>query len=202
MRLSAATLLAAFAALGAVQQSPQTQITVDRLRGALQPIGAEPIEVLEAEKAWSGAARLFELARPTATGQEVRNSITVRGAAVRAIGRLEDPRLVPDVVALPDISASTRGNAVAQLLFGFDPSTDPRLLDSATGWMFAHAPLPIGSESRMGAAASVVGPMARIRYANPEQVHHVEEVALGVINYAAHNEYYRGAYLAAVRAME
>ena len=195
MKFLGTTLLAAFAALGALQQSSR-RITIDQLRELAQPIGAEPIEVLEAEKAWSGAARLVELARPTDIDP------AIRYAALRAIGRLEDPRLIPEVVALKNLSTARRGDAVAQLLFGFDPSTDQRLVDTATGWMFASAPLPIGSESEMNAAASVVGPLSRIRYATPEQVHRVEALALGLINYAANTERFRGAYVSAARAME
>ena len=179
-----AVIVAALAAL-ALQQSPPTQIT------------GGPIEVLEAEKAWLGAPRLLELARGTGD-----LGATVRSAAVRAIGRLEDPRLVPEVLSLKDITVTRRANAIAQLLFGFDPSTDRALFETATGWMFASAPLPIGSESAMAAAVNVIGPLSRIRYATPEQVHRVEALALGVINYAATDERHRTNYITAARAME
>jgi len=176
-----ATILAAVAVLGALQQPP----------------AVGPIEVLEAEKAWLGAPRLLELARGTGD-----LGAPVRSAAVRAIGRLEDPRLVPEVLSLKDITVNRRANAIAQLLFGFDPSTDRALLETATGWMFTSAPLPIGSESAMAAAINVIGPLSRIRYATPEQVHRVEALALGVINYAASTERHRSNYITATRAME
>ena len=195
MKLLAATSLAAFAALGALLHGSQTQIAVDRARVQAQPIALQSNEVIEAEKAWSGAARLFELTRPE-------REPTVRSAAARAIGRLEDPRLIPDVIALRNISVSTRGHTIAQLLFGFDPSSDPRLIETATEWMFATAPLPVGSEKALIDAESVIGPLSRIRYPTPEQVHRVEALALGVINFAAHTERHRASYVTATRAME
>ena len=101
------TLALAFLALaGGAEQSP-------RRTPATGPIGAEPIEVLNAEKAWSGADTLLPLARHP--------NPAVRSAAVRALGRLEDPRLVPTLLGLEDIPADARFDAVAQSLTGFNP---------------------------------------------------------------------------------
>src|SRR5262245_40559076 len=87
-----------------------------------QPIGAQPAQVLNAEKAWMGADVLLPLARSDLQ--------VVREAAVRALGRLEDPALVPTLITLPAIGTSLRGQAIAQSLHGFDPAKDPKLIQA------------------------------------------------------------------------
>ena len=83
------------------------------LRQMAQPIGAEPIEVLNVEKGWGGADALLPLTQS--------ERAQVRNGAIRALGRLEDPRLVLPLLSLKDISSSARSEAVAQSLKGLDP---------------------------------------------------------------------------------
>jgi hypothetical protein len=68
-----------------VQRPPQPPtIRLDDLRKAVQPLGAEPIDVFEAEKAWGGTRDLLPLlqsADPSASA-----------AAMRALGRLKTHR--------------------------------------------------------------------------------------------------------------
>lgn len=96
-------------------------------RQMAQPAGAGPIEVLNAEKGWGGADILMPLARS--------ENRTVRNAAVRALGRLEDPRLVLPLISLRNISVAARADAIAQSFKRFDPTADPRLVQTALDWL-------------------------------------------------------------------
>src|SRR3954466_2212187 len=129
MRRVATFLAAAAAAVGTLaggeqQQPPPGPTSMSELRKAVQPIGAEPIEILDAERAWAGADVLF----PFATQAETPN---LRSVAVHAIGRLEDPRNIPQLLALKQLGTGAVGDAIAQSLKGFDPKMDPGLLDTA-----------------------------------------------------------------------
>ena len=54
------SVLAAIVTMGLLQQAgPRGGMTVDQLRQLAQPIGAEPIEVLDLEKAWAGVEPLM-----------------------------------------------------------------------------------------------------------------------------------------------
>src|SRR5262245_60643888 len=77
----------------------------------------EPLAVLNAERAWADAGVLLGI------HQESDES---RNATVRALGRIEDPTLIPRVIAL-DASTRATASAIAQSLHGFDPSRDPDL---------------------------------------------------------------------------
>src|SRR4051812_34233658 len=74
----------------------------------------EPLAVLNAERAWSGADSLWLLLN----GDNVDGR--TREYAVRALGRVEDPQQVRAILALKGIPAHTQANAVAQSLYGFD----------------------------------------------------------------------------------
>ena len=130
-------LLVALAALGAPQQRAQPRATApaDAMREAAQPLGAEPIEVLNLEKAWAGIEPLLQLAANRNAREDVRS------AAVRALGRLQDPRVVPQLLALRGSMNRRRvAEAIAQSLHGFDPAADPALIETATASMFARQP--------------------------------------------------------------
>ena len=82
-------LFTALTVLGVLQQP----VSLEQLRQAAQPAGAEPVQVLQLEKEWAGSESFFRLVNDPGSSK------TTRLAAVRAIGRLEDPRNVPLLVS-------------------------------------------------------------------------------------------------------
>ena len=138
------SLLAAIVTIGVLQQAgPRGGFTVDQVRRMAQPIGAEPIEVLQLEKAWAGVEPLMQLA----TSRDVDRRI--REAAVRALGRLEDPRIIPQLNTLPSEAASpgAKADAIAQSLQGFDPAQDPEIVRQAVIRMVVAGSPAIGVEA-------------------------------------------------------
>src|SRR6187399_2022318 len=102
------SMLAAIATVGLLQQAgSRGGMTLEQARRLAQPIGAEPIEVLQLEKAWAGVEPLMRLA----TSRDVDRPI--REAAVRALGRLEDPGIIPQLNTLPPEAASPGAKADA-----------------------------------------------------------------------------------------
>ena len=101
------------------QQRPPTQ---DEFAQKEARASGVPWPVLSAEKQWSGADVLVPLLAST--------DLNTRAAAVRAVGRLEDPRTVPALLAA---GAGDVGFAVAQALHGFDPLNDPQLIERVVG---------------------------------------------------------------------
>ena len=94
MKALGAVLAAALAGFGMLgQQFPPPLVRADGQR-RVTPLGAEPLAVLELEKAWAGAEPLLQLAAPADADPGVRI------AAVRALGRLGDPRVIPQLLAL------------------------------------------------------------------------------------------------------
>src|SRR4029079_19821770 len=60
----------------------------------------------------------------------------VASAAIRAVGRLEDPHVVPTLLALkPDYQAAAAVE-IAQSLKGFDSTADPALVQNAWAWLY------------------------------------------------------------------
>ena len=152
------------------------QLPLEVVRQMAQPAGAGPIDVLNAEKGWASADVLLPLAR-----SETR---TVRNAAVRALGRLEDPRLVPQLISLPEISVSARADAMAQSLQGFDPASDPRLVQTVEEWLHSIAAnVPLNLKS-IGEISPVLEPLGRITYASPAQMRKAETLILRLTTYA------------------
>ena len=158
-----------------------------------QPAGAEPIEVLNAEKGWGGADALMPLAR----SEDQR----VRDAAARALGRLEDPSLVLPLLSLPGLSVSARGHAVAQSLKGFDPASDPRLVQSALEWLYVNGDKPLNQKT-IGELAAVMIPLGRIHYSTPEQVRKAEALILRLTLFARPDYRLGGVYGSGIRALE
>lgn len=140
-------------------------------------VGAGSTEVLNAEKAWAGADILLPMTQAS--------DFAVRSGAMRALGRLEDPRLVLPLLSLKGaITTSARASAVAQSLKGFDPSVDPSLVQTALDWMLLVGSRPLDQQT-VGEVSSAMMPMARILYSNPEQVHKAEESILRIANFTA-----------------
>src|SRR5260221_6178176 len=155
--------------------------------------GGEPAQILIAEKAWASADVLMPLLASS--------DGTIRTYALRAVGRLEDPRLVPQLLALPlspkGFSPGAVADAVAQSLKGFDPKTNPALIASVSEWMHAT-----GMSFNKEISFQVVGAVGRIAWLTPEQVRNVEEVLLHVIDLTAQDPLYLGVYRAAMRGLE
>lgn len=191
-------VFAALVVLGAVPQArPQQAVPLASLRQAGQPLGAEPLEVLEREKAWAGAEPLLQLAVPVDGDQAVRN------AAVRALGRLEDPRVVPQLLALRGrIDDAARADAIAQSLHGFDPSVDPALVRTATTWMFQGAAPSLTNNDVLVSVAPIATALSRIAYGDAGYVHEVEHILLKVANFTASDPRLSGYYGDAVRGVE
>lgn len=186
------------AALGIVlllltQDSPQRQMTLEQLRQAVRQTGVqEPFEVLAAEKAWAGADVLMPLV--------VSADPSIQIAALRAVGRLEDPRLVPQLIALgnsPKAPIVSIAAAIAQSLKGFDPARDPDLIANASIWLRRHCFVP-SSIGRVG----VPGPIGSIAYGNPEELHAAEDCLRQILDDSAYSPLKAGVYLAAARSLE
>ena len=169
-------LLAALTAFGVLQQP----VPLERLRQAAQPAGAEPVQVLQLEKEWAGAEPLFRLVNDRATGPSTRT------AALRAIGRLEDPRNIPLLVALQGrVDAGALASSIAQSLNGFDPAVDAGIVRTATAWMFRLADVPVSNTDVLNQVTAVSGPMARIAYPSADEVHRVERVLVNIAKFTA-----------------
>src|SRR4051812_17044363 len=178
-------LLAALTALGVLQQP----VSLEQLRQAAQPAGAEPVEVLQLEKQWAGAEGLFRLVNDRATDK------LTRLAAIRAIGRLEDPRNVSLLLGLRNtIDAGTLASAIAQSFNGFDPAVDAGLVRSSTEWMFRLADLPVSNTDVLRQVTTVSGPLARIAYPSAEEVHRVEQILVKIAKFTAADSRLRGVY--------
>src|SRR4051812_1765431 len=114
-----------------------------------------PATVLSIERAWGGADMLLPLTR----GSDLK---TV-GSALRALGRIEDPALVPQLLPFLERTDGTirddAAAAIAQTLKRFDPKTDPALITAVAERLRRFA--GVGS-------AGVLAALGRIAYANPE----------------------------------
>jgi len=162
-----------------------------------QPPGAEPAQVLAAERAWAGAEPLLQLATP------VDADPAVRRAAIRALGRLEDPDLVRQLLALKgNVAIGARADAIAQALHGADLAAHLDVVQPALSWMFAVAAPPIATRETLAEVSAVMTPLSRMPYGSPEQVHQVEGILLRVANVAASDPLLQPDYLAAARAAE
>jgi cyclophilin family peptidyl-prolyl cis-trans isomerase len=190
--------IAAMAALILVLQAqsrpplrPGTRVT--SAPATVAPIGAEPIDVLNAERAWAGADVLVAIAQ---------NGGASRDPAIRAIGRLEDPSLVPRLFGVGGGTATT-ANAIAQSLYGFDPSLDPDLIQRVWEWMWTAAGGDIAAASSAPATVAAVAlPMARIAYANERDVKETEKLLAALAAATANVKELGGYYVTAMQALE
>ena len=188
-----ALILTALLAIAQETRAPR-RVPLEVARQMAQPAGAGPIEVLNAEKGWGGADALMPLARS--------ENRAVRNAAVRALGRLEDPRLVRPLISLPDISIAARADAIAQSFKGFDPAADPPLVQAALEWLHsiaANVPLNVKS---IGEISPVMVPLGRITYADAEQMRRAETLILRLTLYARPDYRLSGIYHSGLRALD
>jgi cyclophilin family peptidyl-prolyl cis-trans isomerase/HEAT repeat protein len=215
MKTTAMLAMALLFAQAAPQQQP---LRLEQLRGAALQLGVtEPIEVLLAEKAWTGADVLLPLAlfseadvragdlsagdlrtaairptviRPTVILPAATRAADIRTAAIRALGRLEDPRLVPQLIELaktPYANVAAIASAVAQSLNGFDPVQNPELVKRAAAFL---------------RQASAIGPLGSLTYANEEEVHATEKTLRDILEKTAYDPRAAGTYIAAIASLE
>jgi cyclophilin family peptidyl-prolyl cis-trans isomerase/HEAT repeat protein len=180
-------------ALLLAQAPPQRPVTLEELRRATRQTGvSEPLEVLSAEKAWAGADVLLPLSLSTDPSIQI--------DALRALGRLEDPRVVRQLMALgnsPKAPIPSIASAIAQSLKGFDPVGDPGLIAEASTWLARNCFYGVGI-----ARAGVPGPIGSIAYANTPQVRAAEDCLRRILDDSANNPKKAGVYLAAARSLE
>jgi cyclophilin family peptidyl-prolyl cis-trans isomerase/HEAT repeat protein len=127
--------------------------------------------------------------------------VAVRAAAIRALGRLEDPSLVPRMLPLvtgstnePEPAATT---AIAQSLKGFDPSTNPELVSTVTARFVALA-----NASDASMAFQRMTPLGRLNYSNEQQAKDAEKALLRLLDVTARDIKYGDARVAAARSFE
>jgi cyclophilin family peptidyl-prolyl cis-trans isomerase/HEAT repeat protein len=175
------------------QDSPQRPVTLEQLRRAAQQTGvAEPLEVLSAEKGWAGADILMPMVIST--------DLAIQGAALRAVGRLEDPRLVPQLIALgngPKAPIASVASAIAQSLKGFDPARNPDLIAGVSTWLGRHCFIPSGTD-RVG----LPGPIGSIAYGNAQEAHAAEDCLRRILDDSAYSPLKAGVYRATARSLE
>jgi cyclophilin family peptidyl-prolyl cis-trans isomerase/HEAT repeat protein len=181
------------AALLLAQASPAPRIALDRLQQAAQQQGvSEPLDVLLAEKAWAGADVLL----PLAASPDSQNQLY----AIRALGRLEDPRVVPQLLALGNTPGTPPGAvaaAIAQSLRGFDPLRDPSLIARVSTWLRRVSFVKVGIN-----VTAVPAPIGNIVYGDAEQVHGAEDLLRRILDDSAYDRRKQGTYLAASRSLE
>jgi cyclophilin family peptidyl-prolyl cis-trans isomerase len=183
------TALAALLVL--LQAPPRPPATAVAPRGVL-----EPLAVLNAERAWSGAGSFW----PLINGENL--DPRTREYAVRALGRVEDPQQVRPLMALQGIPASTLAAAIAQSLYGFDPARDPLLLSTVEQWMRASVAAGRTVDERMAATAAVAAPMSHIVYAEAGQVEGVETLLRALVDFTQSSPRFGGLYNEGIRALE
>src|SRR5258708_10232803 len=189
--------MAAVLVLAQAPQLPRQQAPAGSPGAGLQPLSgqlyAEPLAVLSAERALAGANVLWPLVaspdHPTAR------------YAIRAIGRLEDPANVPQLLVLRNDSGTLDvvHGAVARSLRGFDPLKDPELIAKVAIWLQG---VSFVEDAKTMQTIVLPGPISNIAYARPEQVHGAEDVLRRMLSWARFDRQRAFAYLDAVRGLE
>ena len=151
-----------------------------------------PWPVLAAERQWAGADVLLPMLSSPDVGVQV--------AALQALGRLEDPTLVPAMLALqttPAIPRGAIGNAIAQALFKFDPRKDPELIHRVLAWMST-----VALDTHRPVAYQIVEPIGRIAYTTPDEVHAAEALLVRIAKETSQNPELAAVYRAAIASLE
>jgi cyclophilin family peptidyl-prolyl cis-trans isomerase len=170
-------------------------------RPVVQPIvldnpaqqGGIPSFVLNAEKAWAGAAVLWPLAES--------DDLAIANYALRAIGRLEDPANVRRLLAMaqkPGIVPSVAATAIVQSLNSFDPAGDPELIAAVSTWL--QAVTFIDEPPRQ--VNIMPAPIGRIRWNNAGQVRAAEERLRRILRWAQYDKTKASYYLGAIQSLE
>jgi cyclophilin family peptidyl-prolyl cis-trans isomerase/HEAT repeat protein len=168
-----------------VRQPPRTSNA-----SSSEPTGVTPVR--NAERAWLGADVLMPLA--------LSDDPDTQRAAIRAVGRLEDPRLVPQLLAIFDTPRAPRAvlaAAIAQSLNKFDPQADPALIANVVEHL-----RKIGEDDDLRVSAAVALPIGRIAYSNGEQVAGVERVLIRIMDRTRNDKNLASLRHAAARSFE
>jgi hypothetical protein len=146
--------------------------------------------VVNAEAQWAGADVLL----PHATSQD---TATAR-YAIRAVGRLEHPSLIPNLLTLVDrrAVAAAAADAIAQTLEGFDTGRDPAMI-AAVGARLRSLAAARDLRSAVGVTA-----LGRIWYLAKEDVSLAEHVLLKILDATKADPLVLGTRVAAVRSFE
>jgi cyclophilin family peptidyl-prolyl cis-trans isomerase len=192
--------------LAHAQQAGQVGVA----RQPRSPLGvSEPLVVLNAERGWSTADAFWILLNDDGTPHQDRQqprerNPDVRRYAVRAIGRVEDPAQVRRLLAVQDVPFTTRAEAVAQSLYGFDPANDSRLVAEVAhafrAW--AKGPAAATAEERMFATARLARAMSHVAYATAEQIADMESLLADAMAYATTSIHFKGPYMTAIVGLE
>ncbi len=190
-------LFAAFAALVVIlqaQSQPRSRTQVLTTAPAtVAPIGAEAVDVLNAERLWAGADVLLPIAQKGGAS---------RDNAIRALGRLEDPTLVPSLFGIGGSPAVTAA-AIAQSLYGFDPALNPDLLQRVWEWMWTAAGSDLAAaQTSPEKVGDVALPIGSIRWADAEQVRNAERLLATLAGATANDRMHGGQYSAAIHGLE
>jgi cyclophilin family peptidyl-prolyl cis-trans isomerase/HEAT repeat protein len=158
------------------------------------PAGAEPLAVLNAERAWSGADAFWTLINDRNSTEDVRRY------AVRALGRLEDPSQVRPLLALRPVPF----DAVAQSLYGFDPVRDPQLVSDVASAMkqTVQGGQASTADERMPRAAALARAMSHVAYATDAQVGDMESLLADALAEAGTSVKFAGSYVACAEGLE
>ncbi len=153
----------------------------------------EPPIVLSAERAWAGADVLWPLANSAEQN--------VALYAIRALGRLEDPKLVPQLVQLADTKPEAirlaAASALAQTVWHADPKAQPEAIANAAA---AVRRVYGGVElQRSGRTLEALGAFA---YANAGDVEAAETILSSAADRAESGIDYAAAYGAAICGLE
>jgi cyclophilin family peptidyl-prolyl cis-trans isomerase len=132
-----------------------------------------PEAVVRAEASWAGKDALLPFL----------DSSPPSPYAIRAIGRLEDPMLVPKLLPLLNGAPAVReaaASAIAQSLKGFDPQRDPALVHTV-----AERLRDLASTSDLRVANAALEPMGRIAYANVADLNAAEQTLASIVTRTA-----------------
>jgi len=168
----------------------------------------EPLPVLNAERAWSGADVFWLLLDkvPDREGRtrRVANVGPLERYAIRAIGRTEDPAQARRILATGVVGMPARLEAIAQSLYGFDPLNDPDLLSviAQSTKLYIQGQPASRREERMIRTASVAAGMSHIAYADAGQVSELEALLTDALELSATSLQFEPFYLPLVRALE
>ena len=190
--------------LQAAPSSPQAGQAV--VREPSSPAGVpEPLPVLNAERAWSGADAFWLLLdKGAARSQRTAEPGPLQRYAIRAIGRVEDPAQVRRLLDTDRVGFATKLDAIAQSLYGFDPINDPQLVSLVQQAVKAYIAGGPASprEERMMKAASVARAMSHIAYANAGQVSELEALLTDALKFSTSSMEYAPQYSTLVKGLE
>ncbi len=153
----------------------------------------EPAAVLAAEKTWAGSDVLLPF---LASADEA-----ARVAAIRALGRLEEPAVVPQLLQQLDSPnggvRAAAARAIAQALHGVDPAPDADLVRRSVDRLLVAA-----DHAEVETAAAAATSAARIALVGPDQATAVERALAKILERTRNDRQHAAIYAAAIRGFE